>query len=199
MTMNQMRRYRQNLLGKIRCRAAAPRTSTTVDLLMRETLRYARSEAVRICAVAHVVGGELPSNVLEQIARTVDPLHPCTTDITWQSIPNSTGGSRKICKLPLSVAVGQVIALDLLHNLHRPREHIYDWPGRGCHSYVKAAAGAIRAQGPFALIADVMACHASVNPQALYDIEFLPTELIQNCLDSRQLRFRGPRRIATLE
>tara|TARA_B100000378_G_scaffold276647_2_gene275063 strand:- start:3972 stop:4793 length:822 start_codon:yes stop_codon:yes gene_type:complete len=82
-----------------------------------------------------------------------------------------------------------VMARELICAQHRPRPHIGDWKGRGRHRQVRDLIAAIVSPEQAVVVADIRHAFESVNAEAIYEIPYLPEQLIRGAIDHRTHRF----------
>jgi hypothetical protein len=183
------RRKRRSRIRLLTDRQPSERRSL---LLNRERHAYIRSPSIRRAILASEPQYHHWDNaLLAELVEAINPLVQCNADVLWRADPKKTGGERPICcKLPAQVHVGGVIAKDLGSAQLRPDPRVFDWSGRGRHRYANSLAQSIIREGPFVAVADIKSCYQSIDPEALYRLDFLPTELIRWSLDYRNLSFR---------
>ena len=110
--------------------------------------------------------------------------------IGWNLVEKPSGGHRTVCNLPVYMRVGQTMAKEVIHAQHHPKQHIFDWPDRGgCPGAVAAARTAIQDHGRYVVVADIVDCYSSFNPEYIYQTNLLPAEFVRAALDSTQYRF----------
>ena len=189
MTASYLARFKRRMLEAISLHAAIT-TPITAGLLERERLRLltsSKSKAATMLQLTPITSLTVPAML--SAADGMDLLSPCREVIPWHLVEKASSGLRKVVCPPLRIRVGQALALDLLRAQFTPGGHIFNWRGRGCPRHVAAIKECLETYGQYVIIADIRECHASVNVDALYNYEFLPSELIRYSLDHRQLSF----------
>lgn len=189
--IQRARADRRKRLRRIRRLADQPPSDERSLLLRRECSAYARSPFVR-----RAILSSLPQfhrwdhERLKQLVDDLDPQTRCTAEVLYWTEAKPTAGERYLCSLPAQPHVGEMIAKDLVTAQLRPHPSVFDWLGRGRLRYANALARAIEQHGSFVVTMDIKSCHPSVDPDALYRTNLLPTELIRWSVDYRNLSFR---------
>jgi hypothetical protein len=111
----------------------------------------------------------------------------------WWLRPKPNGDTRRLYSLSLPLRVGHSMVGDVLQQVHAPRPHIGDWSRRGPSYHIQQLCEGLRGDS-VVLLADVRNCYESVQPDAIYRIEHLPSDLVEACFDPRRIRLRAPSR-----
>lgn len=190
MTWNDLKRAQRKSLKEIVI-AARPE-SQYANAFPGRLNRHFHKDACKALALRKIRGlGVGQANEALKSASRMNLFEAHRSPIKWWYMPKASGrGHRKICSLPPRLKVSQIIAKDVLHALHTPRDYIFDWPGRGgCPAATARLREVINGGARYILVADVRDCYESFNPQFIYDRGLLPSELVQSALDSRQFRY----------
>lgn len=110
--------------------------------------------------------------------------------VEWFHKRKASGGTRKVCDLPIGTKLFHVLAKDVLTATHNPGRHIGDWPGRGRDWLVQRLAEQLaKSHNQFVVVTDIRSCFASINPDVTYQLRHLPERFVRIVLDSRSQRF----------
>ncbi|GHD02132.1 hypothetical protein [Novosphingobium pokkalii] len=199
MAIATYRRYRRRLLATIARHAAmADRSEIAAAQLEREKERYLLSHAVQAAIFYDIwrdrFGLEEAQQRLAQAERMPRWPHryqmfdPQT--VTFFNKPRTTEGFRKICQFTMVEAMWHEMARDLIVAQHQPRPHIGDWKGRGRDRQIDGINAMLASSRQAVVSADVVSAFASVNIDAVYDLQhLLPEQLIRRAIDYRTHRF----------
>lgn len=195
--LKEQLRFKRRLLSKIMMRAAASGSAIGAPLLERERCRFLLSHQVQSVTRYELwreAEGESEAMARWRSAQTL-PIVPMdyrryrSGQIEWHNQPRRTSGCRKICRLPDIEKMWHVLARDLVTAQHHPRGHIGDWRGRGREHQMDQLLAAIRSEWQAVVITDIRRAFSSVNVNAIYDLPYLPEQLVHRVIDYRTHRF----------
>ena len=191
-TIHRSRLERDRRLRRIHRLAHSVPSVDQARQLVRQRDEYVRCPRIRLATVL-----ERPQlhrwniKFLRGLVDEIDPTSECVEEILWKAEEKDAGGFRKICRhWPAQPLIGQALAKDLMTAQIDPHPRVFHCSGRGLHKYVNALAVAVEREGPFVWLKDIINCHPSVDPDAIYRLNLLPPELVRWSVDHRNLRFR---------
>ncbi|ANY18668.1 hypothetical protein A6F68_00132 [Tsuneonella dongtanensis] len=195
--LKEQQRFRRRLLRKIAMRAKGAQGAIGAPLLEREIRRYLGSHRVQCSALYDIWCNDLgackamaPWVVAQQ--QPVVPLHYGrlrTAPVEWHNKPRRTSGYRKICRFSPIEKMWHVLINDLIHAMHEARPHIGDWRGRGRDHQMGQLLAAIHSPWQAVVVADIRRAFSTVNVDAVYDLPYLPEQLIRRAIDYRTHEF----------
>jgi hypothetical protein len=112
-----------------------------------------------------------------------------TAPVEWHNKPRLTSGYRKICRFSPIEKMWHVLANDLIQAMHEARPHIGDWRGRGRDHQMGQLLAAIHSPWQAVVVADIRRAFSTVNIDAIYDLPYLPEQLIRRAIDYRTHQF----------
>jgi hypothetical protein len=108
-------------------------------------------------------------------------------------IRKDDGSPRLVCSLSLPLRLALGMAKEILIRVHAPRDHIADWRGRGPQYSVRRLSDDLQ-RGNFVVLADVIDCFASANPEHAYRLGSPISDFVEACIHPRRVRLCGPGR-----
>ena len=111
----------------------------------------------------------------------------------WLWIRERDHRYRLVCSPSWPLRVAQLLGKDVLAHAHVPAGQVADWPGRGPLYHLRRIIADLE-RGNVVLLADVRNCFQSVQPDAVYGLGCLPSDLTASCFDVRRIRLRAPSR-----
>lgn len=198
MTLAQQRRFSRNLLKSIK-RYSATDSQSEISKNQRDTAidRYLNAHGPqsvtlhRIWLRKHGKDEARRRWEIEQVGPIVprDYRRLRSNTIRFFHKPRTTEGVRKVCSLPDTLIMWHMMAKDLIVAQHNPRPHIGDWRGRGRDWQIDQIVDALKSPDQVVVSADIKSAFASVNFDTVYELPYLPEELIRRALDYRSHRF----------
>jgi hypothetical protein len=198
MSLARQQRYRRSLLKTIGRRSAhRDHTDIGIALREREISRYLNSHAVQSVALRSIFRRDQSPEKSDawwtdnQCAPVVpfdyrrSRYHP----ILFYHKPRTTSGLRKLCVLPPVLKMWHTLASDLVFAQHQPGPHIGEWKGRGREWQMDRLLKSLVSPNQAVVWADIKRAFASVNIDALYELPYLPEQLIRRAIDYRSHSF----------
>lgn len=188
-TRAQLRRPLRQRLNQIAKNALAQKGEPS-SLLMARLRAFFLDTNVRAAAIYERdphVGVEGARVLADQIAMFA----PSEEIVEWYLKPKGPAkGFRPICKFGPEMKIRHKLIAAVVDAQIGSLSPFYDRPQTGTPKAIAAIKSAIEEIGPWVLVADIHNCFQSVNMDALYQIGFLPPEVIAHALDSRHLRMQ---------
>jgi hypothetical protein len=188
---------RRRSLQQLSVAAARLRGGESADGLISLIRDHVDNHYVKAAAI-HRIGGRHSWAAVEdplQLAATLDlrALPRRARTGRWWRVPKANG-DRTVCSLSWPLRVAHSVVAEALQRTHMPGDHVGDWIGRGPDYHVRRLCDDLH-HGDLLFLADVRNCFSSVSPDAVYGLGYLPSDLVEACLDSRRIRLRAPREV----
>lgn len=164
---------------------------------------YLRNPHVRLSAALKVLG---PNATRDEAYALRDKINFKTmkyAPVTWREEPKRSGGNRIICDLPPELKALHYMLKRALERMFERRDNLFGLRTFNRFTWTKESFGrdalALRVkelqnEGFLGLAAlDVVNCFPSVNLDGLYEMSWLPKEVIEHAIDTRNLWFRHVR------
>lgn len=129
-----------------------------------------------------------PFHRAAELARRLDLSGPYTNPVMYEEIRLGRSGKlRRIFDLPPALRVSHRMATALIGAQFEPQPHIYSWKRRGSARMLHDMTAAFDMGYGALLLADVNSCYDSINFDAVYGLDLLPSEFVAAQLDMRRM------------